>query len=65
MEATLASIKADLAKLREDAARYRKLSQQQRAADHAPIADKLGEFVADLERKAEELEETLRRLSAG
>lgn len=61
MEATLASIKASIEKLREDAARFRKLSHQRRAADQARITDKLDEYIADIERKAADLEETVRQ----
>jgi hypothetical protein len=53
MEKMLAEIKADIAKLHEHAAKYRKLAEERRAADHGPIADKLLEYVADLEAKAD------------
>lgn len=65
MEKTLSEITADISRLREHAAKYRKLAEERRAMDHGPIADKLTEFVADLEAKAAEIEATLRRLSGG
>lgn len=44
---------------RADAARYRQLAQERRAAGDAKIADKLMELVRDLEAKAERMERAL------
>jgi hypothetical protein len=63
MERTLAEIRADIARLREHAAKYRQLEEERRARDHGRIADKLADFVRDLEGKAAEMEATLRKLS--
>jgi hypothetical protein len=51
MEKTLAEIKADIASLREHAANYRRLAEERRAVDQRQIADKLMEFVGELEAK--------------
>jgi hypothetical protein len=64
MEKMLAEIKADIAKLHEHAAKYRKLAEERRAADHGPIADKLLEYVADLEAKAAAMEAALQGAAA-
>jgi hypothetical protein len=63
MDKTLTEIRSDIASLREHAAKYRKLAQERRAVEQNLIADKLAEFVAELETKAAEMESTLRRLS--
>ncbi len=65
MEKTFSEITADIIRLREHAAKYRKLAEERRALDHGSIADKLTEFVADLEAKAAEMEATIRRLPGG
>jgi len=56
MEKTLAEINADIAALRNHAAKYRQLAEARKAADQSRIAAKLMELVADLELKAAELE---------
>jgi hypothetical protein len=55
MERTLTQIEAEIASLREKATHYRELALRHREADNIPIADKLLELVADLERSAAEL----------
>jgi hypothetical protein len=56
MEKTLADIEADIASLRENVTKYRKLAEEHRAAHNAMIAEKLMELVVDLEARARELE---------
>ena len=56
MEATLERIQENLAQLRADIAKYRRLAEQRAAVDQLLIAEKLREFVADLESKADEME---------
>ena len=55
-EAPSEQIDAEIASLREDAAKYRRLAEARRAADQDRIAEKLMELVAELEEKAAELE---------
>jgi hypothetical protein len=52
MEKTLSEITADIERLRRPAVKCRKLSEERRALDQVQIADKLMEYVADLEAKA-------------
>jgi hypothetical protein len=49
-------IDAEIASLREDAAKYRRLAEARRAAGQDRVAEKLLELVAELEEKAAELE---------
>lgn len=56
MERTFADIEADIASLRANAAKFRRLAEERRAADHVPIAEKLMEVVADIEAKVAQLE---------
>jgi hypothetical protein len=51
MEGTFADIEADIASLRANAVKYRKLAEDRRAAGHVMVAEKLMELVADLEAK--------------
>ena len=67
MEKTFADIEADIASLRANASKYRRLAEERMAADQLRVAAKLIEVVADFESKAKELEEfvksqSLRRL---
>jgi hypothetical protein len=57
-------IDAEIASLREDAAKYRRLAEARRAADQDRIAEKLMELVADLEEKAAELEAARSRVTS-
>jgi hypothetical protein len=56
MEKTLADIEADIASLRENLTKYRKLAEEHRAADNVMIAKKLMDLVVDLEARVAELE---------
>jgi hypothetical protein len=56
MEKTLADIEADVASLRENLTKYRKLAEEHRAADNVMIAKKLMDLVVDLEARVAELE---------
>lgn len=56
MERTLADIEADIASLRANVAKYRRLAQERSAHGQIMIAQKLLEFVADLEARVAELE---------
>jgi hypothetical protein len=60
MEKTLAEINADIAALRNHAAKYRQLADARKAADQSRIAAKLMELVAELESKAAQLEAMIR-----
>ena len=60
MEKTLAEITADIAALRNHAARYRQLAEARKAADQSRIAAKLMELVVELESKAAQLESLTR-----
>ena len=67
MEKTFADIEADIASLRANASKYRRLAEERMAADQLRVAAKLIEVVADFENQAKELEEfvkshSLRRL---
>ena len=67
MEKTFADIEADIASLRANASKYRRLAEERMAADQLRVAAKLIEVVADFESQAKELEEfvksqSLRRL---
>ena len=64
MEKTLAEINADIASLRQHAAKYRELAEQRKAVDQTKIAAKLMELVTDLEAKAAQIEATLSHKSA-
>jgi uncharacterized membrane protein YccC len=61
-EAPSDHIDTEIASLREDAAKYRRLAEARRAADQDRIAEKLMELVAELEEKAAELEATRPRV---
>ncbi|HUH84450.1 MAG TPA: hypothetical protein VLX85_07555 [Stellaceae bacterium] len=63
-EAPFEQIDAEIASLREDAAKYRRLAEARRAADQGRIAEKLMELVAELEEKAAELEATRPRVAS-
>jgi len=56
MEKTLVDIEADIASLRANVTKYRRLAEEHRAADNVMIAEKLMELVIDLEAQAAELE---------
>jgi hypothetical protein len=56
MEKTLIDIEADVARLRADAAKYRQLAEERKAADHVMISQKLLELVADIEKEVARLE---------
>jgi hypothetical protein len=51
MERTFADIEADIASLRANAVKYRKLAEDRRAAGHFMVAEKLMELLAELEAK--------------
>jgi hypothetical protein len=55
-ESSSEQIDAEIASLREDGAKYRRLAEARRAAGQDRIAEKLLELVAELEEKAAELE---------
>ena len=59
MEKTIDAIQADIIRLRENVARFRRLAEERKAADHLMIATKLTEVAADFEAKAAELERLL------
>lgn len=61
-EAPSEQIDVEIAALRKDAAKYRRLAEAQRAANQDRIAEKLMELVAELEEKATELEATRPRV---
>ena len=61
MEKTIADIRADIASLREHAAKYRELAEQRQAVDQLRIAEKLMELVAEFEKRAAALEATIAR----
>jgi uncharacterized protein YdcH (DUF465 family) len=50
-------VRDEIARLREEAARMRQLAQEHGEADHPLVAAKLREFAAELEAKADELEQ--------
>jgi hypothetical protein len=58
VEKTLADIEQDIAALRANASKYRRLAEERMAADQDQrrIAATLIEVVAELERRAEDLE---------
>lgn len=56
MEKTFADIEGDIASLRANASKYRRLAEERMAADQLRIAAKLMELVADFESRAKELE---------
>jgi predicted transcriptional regulator len=56
MEKARADVDADIASLRESVAKYRQLAEERSAHDHMMIAEKLTEFVADLEARVAALE---------
>ena len=56
MERTLADIEAGIASLRADVTKYRQLAEKRAAHGQIMIAQKLLEFVADLETRVAELE---------
>jgi hypothetical protein len=56
MERTLVDIEADIASLRANVTKYRRLAEEHRTADNLLIANKLMELVIDLEAQAAELE---------
>ena len=60
MEKTFADIEADIASLRANASKYRRLAEERMAADQLRVAAKLIEVVADFENQAKELEEFLK-----
>lgn len=64
MEKTLAEIHADIASLREHAAKFRRLAEERKAVDQTQIANKLMEVVGDLEAKAAQIEATMPSQSA-
>ena len=53
MEKTLADIDADVASLRSNVAKYRKVAQERKARGHLLIAEKQMEFVEQLKQKIE------------
>jgi hypothetical protein len=60
MEKTLTDIEADIASLRSNASKFRLLAEERMAADQHRIAAKLIETVAELEKRAKELEDFVR-----
>jgi hypothetical protein len=64
VEKTFADIEADIASLRANASKYRKLAEERMAADQLRVAAKLIEVVADFEFKAKELGEFVKQQSA-
>jgi hypothetical protein len=60
MERTRADIDADIASLRANVAKYRALAEERKANGHLMIAEKLVEFVADLEARIAALEASSR-----
>ena len=56
MEKTDADIDADIALLRENMAKCRKLAEERKAHGQLMIAEQLVEFVADLEVRVAQLE---------
>lgn len=64
MEKTLADIESNIAALRANVAKYRKLAEEHRAAANVMIAKKLMELVVELEARASELEELKARTAA-
>jgi hypothetical protein len=56
MEKTLADIDVDIAFLRSNVAKYRKVAEERKARGHLLIAEKQMEFVADLEARVARLE---------
>jgi hypothetical protein len=59
VEKTIEMIRADISRLREHVALYRRLAGERQAADHQRIADKMTEVAAECEAKAAELERML------
>lgn len=49
-------IDAEIASLREEVAKYRRLAEARRAADQDRVAEKLMELVVELEEKAAQLD---------
>jgi hypothetical protein len=59
MEKSLEEIEAEIARLREHVADYRRLAAERRAAEHFMIAEKLTEAAAECEKMVSELERQL------
>lgn len=64
MEKTLPDIEADIARLRENVAKYRRLAEEHRAAENVMIAKKLMELVIELEARVVELDAVNARTKA-
>jgi hypothetical protein len=63
VEKTFADIEADIASLRANASKYRRLAEERMAADQLRVAAKLIAVVADFENQAKELEEFVKSQS--